>query len=428
MARPKKIKETVQEDFNDPVQQYFYESGESMMSKYGKDYVSSGAEEDDNLKYLYIPDLFIQWSLGRAGFALGRVMQIMGFEGAGKTSLALWIANQCMKAGGIAAMIETEQAASTEHIKNYLDNPKMFRIFHPESIEDALSMTLDQLNLFLKIDPEAKIPKVLILDSLAGATDQRAMKDEENFVQGRVGGSAKVIKDATNLIKGKLKETNTLWVVLNQGRDRLETGFAAMRPEIDKIIGSGGRAIPFAATYWVVLKKNAATKEGGEKNGFKVKGTWVKNKLRKPLQEFTYCIKWGHSFDFVETTTNMLAVANIRGFTEMKGGKFYSDELGITKENAMTAEQFYQFAHSPEQITKFQEELDILNTDTFLINKIEQQLNVGGKEKMPVIQTLTQTQNEQTTSSIPSDDEGGQLLPEHGDEDTESSTESVIDS
>ena len=53
----------------------------------------------------------------------------------------------------------------------------------------------------------------------------------------------------------------------------------------------------------------------------------------------------------------MLAIANIRGFTEMKGGKFYSDELGITKENAMTAEEFYKFAHSPEQITKFQEEL-----------------------------------------------------------------------
>ena len=79
MGRPKKIKETVEEDFNDPVQQYFYESGESIGSKYGKEYVSSGAEEDDNLKYLYVPDLFIQCSLGRAGFALGRVMQIMGF-------------------------------------------------------------------------------------------------------------------------------------------------------------------------------------------------------------------------------------------------------------------------------------------------------------------------------------------------------------
>jgi RecA/RadA recombinase len=267
----------------------------------------------------------------------------------------------------------------------------------------------------------------LILDSLAGATDQRAIKDEDNFVQGRVGGSAKVIKDATNLIKGKLKETNTLWILLNQGRDRLETGFAAMRPEIDKIIGSGGRAIPFAATYWVVLKKNAATKEGGEKNGFKVKGTWVKNKLRQPFQEFSYCVKWGQSFDFIETTTNMLAVANIRGFTEMKGGKFYSDELGITKENAMTAEEFYKFAHSPEQITKFQEELDIINTDTFLINRIEQQLNVGGRDILPGIQTLTQRENEQTTKGIPSGDDGGRLQSEDAGEYTESRIESVID-
>jgi len=177
----------------------------------------------------------------------------------------------------------------------------------------------------------------------------------------------------------------------------------------------------------VVLKKNAATKEGGEKNGFKVKGTWVKNKLRQPFQEFSYCVKWGQSFDFVETTTNMLAVANIRGFTEMKGGKFYSDELGITKESAMTAEEFYKFAHSPEQITKFQEELDIINTDTFLINRIEQQLNIGGRDILPVVQTITQRENEQTTKGIPSDDGGRQLQPEDGGEDTESCIESVID-
>jgi recombination protein RecA len=365
MPRPKKIKTEESESFTNPIDQYFHESAISVADKYGKDYVSSVCEEDESLKYLYVPDLGMQWSLGRHGLALGRIMQIMGFEGAGKTSLALWLANLCMESGGIAAMVETEQAGSTAHMKNYLtnDNWKQFRIFHPDSIEDAMSITIDQLNLFLKIDPEGKIPKVLILDSIAGATDQRAQKDEENFVQGRVGGSAKVIKDATNLIKGKLKETNTLWVVLNQGRDKIDTSFGGMIPEIEKVIGSGGRAIPFAATYWVVLKRNAATKDDGEKSGFKSKGVWKKNKLRHPWREFTYNVKWGNSFDFVEQTTKLLALSSICGFEEQKGNKFYSKEMNV---GPLTAEEFYQFAHSPENISKFQQELDIINTDVIL--------------------------------------------------------------
>lgn len=364
MPRPKKNKPEEVDSFNNPIEQYFHQSGSHAEDKYGKDYVSCAAEEDANLRYLRVPDLSMQWSLGRQGFAYGRIMQVMGFEGAGKTSFALWVANLCMESGGIAAMIETEQAGSTEHMRNYLTNPKAFRIFHPDSIEDAMSITLDQLNLFLKIDPESKIPKVLILDSIAGATDQRAQKDEDNFMQGRVGGSAKVIKDATNLIKGKLKETNTLWIVLNQGRDKIDTGFGGgLVPDIDKVIGSGGRAIPFAATYWLLLKKNAAIKEEGEKAGFKSKGIWKKNKLRRPFYEFTYNIRWGSSLDFTEQTTKFLAAGEICGFKESKGNIFTSQELGV---GPFTAREFYDYAHDPNNISKFQEELDIINTDKIL--------------------------------------------------------------
>lgn len=365
MPRPRKNKKEPQEFLN-PIDQYFTESGESIKEKYGDEYVSSALEEDANLKYLEVPDLGMQWSLGRKGFALGRIMQVMGFEGASKTSFALWVANLCMNSGGIAAMVETELASSTKHMLNYLDTPEKFRIFHPESIEDALQITIDQLNLFLKIDPEGKIPKVLILDSIAGSTDARAMKDEENFTQAKVGGAAKIIKDATNLIKGKLRETNTLWVVLNQGRDLIQTGFAQLTPEIDKIIGTGGRAIPFAATYWMILKRNASTKESGEVSGFKVKAMFKKNKLGEPSRVIYYNIKWGDTLDFVESTTQLLALANILGIQEAKGNKYYSEELGIDKSNAISAEEMYKLAHSPGNYEKCQFELGVVMGDAAL--------------------------------------------------------------
>jgi len=401
MPRPRKIKKEENEEFLNPIDQYFYQSGSNILEKYGGDHVSSALEEDANIQYLEVPDLGLQWTLGRKGFALGRIMQVMGFEGSSKSSFALWIANLCMQSGGIAAMVETEMASSTKHMLNYLKSPEKFRIFHAESIEEALQMTIDQLNLFLKIDPQGKIPKVLILDSLAGATDARAQKDEENFVQAKVGGSAKVIKDATNLIKYKLKETNTLWVVLNQGRDLIQTGFQALIPDDDKMIGSGGRAIPFAATYWLMLKKHASTKEGGEISGFKVKGIFKKNKLGEPKRVFHFGVKWGDTLNFSESTANFLALAQILGIKEAKGGRYYSEELGIDKSEAITAEEVYKLAHSKEYYEICQQELRIVMEDKVLkyeIARTGSEGSIPSTESTPSRGSTTDTDSEETES------------------------------
>jgi RecA/RadA recombinase len=374
MPRPRKIKKE-ETDFLNPIDQYFSQSAIAVEEKYGSDHVSSALEEDANIQYLEVPDLGVQWSLGRKGFGLGRIMQIMGSEGSSKTSFALWVANLCVESGGIAAMVETEMASSTKHMLNYLKSPEKFRIFHAESIEDALQMTIDQLNLFLKIDPQGKIPKVLILDSIAGSTDARAQKDEENFIQAKVGGSAKVIKDATNLIKCKLRETNTLWVVLNQGRELIQTGFASLIPDIDKMIGSGGKAIPFAATYWLILKRHAATKEDGNTTGFKVKAVFKKNKLGEPNRVFYFHVKWGETLNFVESTTNLLSIAEpsdpeakggILGLQEAKGGRYYSEELGIDKGEAIPSEDIYKIVHNQTHYEKCQQELGVVMEDKIL--------------------------------------------------------------
>lgn len=412
MPRPRKIKKE-ESEFLNPIDQYFVQSGNAVVEKYGSDHVSSALEEDINLKYLEVPDLGLQWALGRKGFALGRIMQVMGTEGSSKTSFSLWIANLCMEAGGIAAMVETEMASSTKHMLNYLKSPDKFRIFHAETIEDALQMTIDQLNLFLKIDPQGKIPKLLILDSIAGSTDARAQKDEENFIQAKVGGSAKVIKDATNLIKCKLKETNTLWVVLNQGRDLIQTGFVTLTPEVDKMIGSGGRAIPFAATYWLQLKRNASTKDDGSISGFKVKAVFKKNKLGEPFRVFYFNVKWGETLNFVDYTTNLLALTppadpevkgGILGLQEAKGKRYYSEELGIDKSEAITAEEVYKIVHSKDYYEKCQQELDIVTEDQVLTYEIAR---TGSQGSLPSTESTPSRGSDEDTASTSTEGSAG---------------------
>jgi RecA/RadA recombinase len=382
MARPKKIKpEEEAKVYTNPCDQFFMESAALIGSKFGAEVVSSAVDEDKNLKFLEVPDLVSQWSLGRKGYALGRILYVMGFEGASKTSFSLWVANLAYRAGGFAAMVETEQASSAEHMSYYLDSPEKFRVYHPETIEDAMSITVSILNSYAKIDPEGLIPKVLILDSIAGSTDERTTEDEDTILKSKVGGTAKLIKDATNLIKIKLKQTNTLWVVLNQARDHIDTSGGLMRiPEIDKIVSTGGRAIPFAATYWAILKKQAAIKEAGDKVGFKVKMTYKKNKLRVPGNETYYHVKYSDTLDFVEETMAYLSMTPTYGIIKTKKG-YYCEEIGISEEEAISAEKMYELIHSPEHKPMFQEMLGIITTDTVLTYNPPQNNNDTGTNK-----------------------------------------------
>jgi recombination protein RecA len=360
-GKKKKVEEFV--EIGDPIERFFKESAACIGNKFGEEVVSSAADEDKNLKYLEVPDIGLQWALGRKGFALGRILYVMGFEGASKTSFALWTANLAFRAGGFAAMVETEQAGSSEHMKYYLDDPRKMRIYHPTTIEDAMEMSIDTLDLFAKIDPEGRVPKVLILDSIAGSSDARS--EEDGVSVPKVGGFAKLIKDSTNVIKNKLKETNTLWVVLNQGRDLIQTGFAGMVPEMDKIVATGGRAIPFAATYWLILKKQAAIKEGGEKAGFKVKMSIRKNKLREPYGETYYNVRFRHGLDFTDNTLEALSLLGTCGLEKGKAG-YFCEEAGVLESSPISASEMYRTIHQPENLIKFQEELDVITKDECL--------------------------------------------------------------
>jgi len=389
MARPKKQKKEEEvKQFGSVKDAFFYESGEHVRAKWGDEMVSSAMEEDKDLKYLAVPDLSLQWALGRKGFALKRIAYIVGFEGATKTSLALWMANLAFEQGGLAAMIETEQAGSSKHMRYYLgDNAEKFRVFHPETIEDAMKMTIDMLKTFERLDPEAKLPKVLILDSLGGSSDER-FEESVDSTKGeiavpKVGGSAKLIKDYTNSIKNLIKKTNTLWIVINQGRDKISTGFEAMLPvaKIDKVVASGGRAIPFHATYYIIVEKTKTIKDGDVKVGQKSKITFKKNKLGIPMGEVVYSVVYKETLNFYEDTMAFLLSGEICDIQKTPRGLYFSDTLGVPKESAMKPEAMYKHIHSPEWIGIVQEELEIDTSDECLIYVEEEEEQVAIPEQ-----------------------------------------------
>lgn len=330
---------------------------------------------DANLRFLQVPDICLQWAMGRPGYAMGRIKVLMGYEGSSKTSQQLWLANLAFLQGGIAAAVYVEHADSTFHIKQYVlpEFLPYFMCYPCDTLEEAIKKSYEIQDQFAMIDPEGLIPKVQIFDSIAGATQEKLLDEEYEPGAPKPGGIGAIMSDFVNAMQVRIARTQTLWAVNNQAKDNIPIGQQMGPPvsKIDKMVGKGGRALPFHATYHEIVDKVGSLKEesdltvsGKLVDGFKSKLTFKKNKLGVPMREVFYNVVWGQGFDFVPHTMAFLLAGGVCGLESRKAGNkgtlFFSKELGVSEKGAISRDEMYALIHSPEHLPKFQRELDVI--------------------------------------------------------------------
>lgn len=359
--------------------------------------VIPASDFDSNLQMIHVPDICYQWALGRPGYATGRIQVLMGYEGSSKTSKQFALANWTMQQGGIARAVFVEHADSTFHMKQYISEDMMpyFMCHVCDTLEEAIAESYRILNEYEQIDPENKVKKFLLFDSVAGATQEKLLEDESEPGAPKPGGIGAIMSDFVNAMKTRIHNTNTLWAVNNQGKDQIPTGFAARVPmsEDEKMIGKGGRALPFHATYQERVKRagqiKGDTDVGRVMEGFEVKLKFRKNKLGVPGREISYNVEWGKGIQFVPHTMAFLSAGRVCGMMDQAGAgsrpkTYYSKEMGISKASALNAEEMYAAVHSPEYLPMFQRELDVI-TDIS---------GSSGRDPVPVLSECHEAQEE----------------------------------
>jgi RecA/RadA recombinase len=336
--------------------------------------VIPASDFDANLRFLEVPDICYQWALGRPGYAMGRIEVLMGYEGSSKTSKQLWLANLAFQQGGLAAAVYVEHADSTFHMQQYVRPEFMpyFMCYPCDTLEEAIRRSYEIQDKFAQLDPEGLVPKVQIFDSIAGATQEKLLDEEYEPGAPKPGGIGGIMSDFVNAMQTRISRTNTLWAVNNQAKDGIPIGHVGPPiAEIDKMVGKGGRALPFHATYHEIVKKTGTIKvesdmmdSGKIAEGFESRLTFKKNKLGIPLREVFYDVVWHKGFDFTRHTMEFLAVTKTCGMMSRAGGNkgklYYSKDLGVTEKNAIPMREMYALVHSPEHLPKFQRELEVI--------------------------------------------------------------------
>jgi len=157
-------------------------------------------------------------ALGIGGLPRGRVVEIYGPEGSGKTTLALEAIAQAQKNGGIAAFVDAEHALDPEYAKNLGVDTDALLVSQPDTGEQALEIA-DMLVRSSAID-------VIVIDSVAALVPRAEIEGEMG--DSHVGLQARLMSQAMRKLAGALSQTKTTAIFINQLREKVGVMFGCM--------------------------------------------------------------------------------------------------------------------------------------------------------------------------------------------------------
>lgn len=289
----------------------------------------------DDIKTISTGSIGLDVALGVGGVPRGRVVEIFGPESSGKTTLALHIAAEAQKKGGLVAFIDAEHALDISYAKRLGIKAEDLLISQPDTGEQALEIA-EMLVRSGGID-------VLIIDSVAALVPRAEIEGEMG--DSHMGLQARLMSQALRKLAAAISKSGAVIIFINQ--IRMKIGVVFGNPETT----TGGNALKFYASVRLDIRKAGAIKQGQDNIGSQTKVKVVKNKVAPPFKEVIFDIMYGEGIsregELVDMGIDINAVE--------KSGSWYSyggERIGQGRENAKAF-----FVENPEIAAKLEEEI-----------------------------------------------------------------------
>jgi recombination protein RecA len=287
--------------------------------QYGKGAVMRLGEHPMGQGTSVIPtgSLALDVALGVGGIPRGRIIEVFGPEGSGKTTVCLHIIAETQKKGGIAIFIDAEHALDPTYARALGVDIDELLVSQPDNGEQGLEIA-DMMVRSSAVD-------IVVIDSVAALVPRAEIEGEMG--DSHIGLQARLMSQAMRKLAGSLSRFDTTAVFINQLREKIGVMFG--NPETTP----GGRALKFYSSVRLDVRKIDNLKDGTEVVGSRVRAKVVKNKLAPPFRQAEFDVIYGKGISKEGSLIDVGVAAEII----KKSGAWFTyegNQLGQGKENA----------------------------------------------------------------------------------------------
>ncbi len=281
--------------------------------------------------------LSLDVALGIGGIPRGRVVEIFGPEGGGKTTIALHVLAEAQRKGGLAAFIDAEHALDPRLAASVGVDTANLYMSQPDSGEQAFYI-LDTLVRSGAFD-------VVVVDSVAALTPQAEIDGKMGEGSNQMGLHARLMSYALRRLTAAISKSNTTVIFINQLRAQISAGYNSGPTETT----TGGRALKFYSSVRIEVKRGKQVTQGDNVIGHELWIKVVKNKQAPPFRTAHTTLIYGKG---VPKAMSVLDMAIDREVVKRKGSwlAYKGETLGQGKEGV--ASYMDEHPELMEEITK----------------------------------------------------------------------------
>ncbi|MGI8775543.1 MAG: recombinase RecA [Actinomycetota bacterium] len=162
--------------------------------------------------------LALDLALGVGGLPRGRIVEIYGPEGSGKTTVALHVIAEAQKSGGLVSFIDAEHALDPSYAKAVGVDIDNLLVSQPDTGEQGLEIA-DTLVRSGAMD-------VIVIDSVAALVPRAEIEGEMGDTH--VGLQARLMSQALRKLAGNVNRSQTILIFINQLREKIGVMFGCL--------------------------------------------------------------------------------------------------------------------------------------------------------------------------------------------------------
>lgn len=248
--------------------------------------------------------LSLDVALGIGGFPRGRIIEVYGSEGSGKSTIALHTIAEVQKKRGKAVYIDAEHALDPSYVATIGVDLTDLVISQPDYGEQALEIA--------EILIRSGAVDLIVIDSVAALVPKAEL--DGNMGDAQMGLQARLMSQALRKLTAVLNKSKCSAIFINQLREKIGIMFG--NPETT----TGGRALKFYSSVRVEVRRGELLKNGELTVGQEVRAKVVKNKVAPPYKSATFDLIYGKGVSHVSSVVALALEQNIIN----KSGSWYS--------------------------------------------------------------------------------------------------------